>query len=148
MFNSRISSDRRTIGLSLHRCSWLVVIVVASLALFIALGGVGFAATVAAEEGRSIEVIDLRSISPLDTATVLASLAKTHRAVIVDEGAGKPVSPTSPWASGPAPNPPPRRGTSTSTLFIPMPSTLAAVRCTCVGPCVDENIFTLSCSVG
>ena len=32
------------------------------------------------------EVIDLRCLRPLDTATILASVAKTHRALIVDEG--------------------------------------------------------------
>ena len=31
-------------------------------------------------------MIDLRTLRPLDTATVLASVAKTHRALIVDEG--------------------------------------------------------------
>ncbi len=31
-------------------------------------------------------MIDLRTLRPLDTDTILASLAKTHRAVIVDEG--------------------------------------------------------------
>jgi pyruvate dehydrogenase E1 component beta subunit len=31
------------------------------------------------------EVIDLRLLRPLDTSTILASVAKTHRAVIVDE---------------------------------------------------------------
>ena len=36
-------------------------------------------------EGISAEVIDLRVLRPLDTATVLASVAKTHRAVVVDE---------------------------------------------------------------
>ena len=39
-----------------------------------------------AGEGVSAEVIDLRSLRPLDIDTVLASLAKTHRAVLVDEG--------------------------------------------------------------
>ena len=39
-----------------------------------------------AEQGVSAEVIDLRTLRPLDMATVLASLAKTHRMVIVDEG--------------------------------------------------------------
>ena len=39
-----------------------------------------------AEEGIEAEVIDLRSLRPLDTTTILASVAKTHRAVIVDEG--------------------------------------------------------------
>jgi pyruvate dehydrogenase E1 component beta subunit len=36
--------------------------------------------------GIEAEVIDLRSLRPLDSATVLTSVAKTHRAVIVDEG--------------------------------------------------------------
>jgi pyruvate dehydrogenase E1 component beta subunit len=39
-----------------------------------------------AGEGIELEVVDLRSLRPLDLETVLASLAKTHRAVIVDEG--------------------------------------------------------------
>ncbi|MBM4133556.1 MAG: alpha-ketoacid dehydrogenase subunit beta [Nitrospira sp.] len=39
-----------------------------------------------AGEGIEAEVIDLRSLRPLDTPTILASVAKTHRAVIVDEG--------------------------------------------------------------
>ncbi len=38
-----------------------------------------------ASEGISAEVIDLRVLRPLDTATILASVAKTHRAVIIDE---------------------------------------------------------------
>jgi pyruvate dehydrogenase E1 component beta subunit len=32
------------------------------------------------------EVIDLRTLRPLDDKTIMASVAKTHRAVIVDEG--------------------------------------------------------------
>ena len=39
-----------------------------------------------AVEGVEAEVVDLRSLRPLDTETILASVAKTHRAVIVDEG--------------------------------------------------------------
>ena len=39
-----------------------------------------------AAQGVSAEVIDLRTLRPLDMATVLGSLAKTHRMVIVDEG--------------------------------------------------------------
>jgi pyruvate dehydrogenase E1 component beta subunit/2-oxoisovalerate dehydrogenase E1 component len=38
------------------------------------------------KEGISAEVIDLRSLRPLDDATIAASVQKTHRAVIVDEG--------------------------------------------------------------
>ena len=35
--------------------------------------------------GIDCEVVDLRSLRPLDTDTVVASVSKTHRAVIVDE---------------------------------------------------------------
>jgi pyruvate dehydrogenase E1 component beta subunit len=37
-------------------------------------------------DGLEAEVIDLRTLRPLDTATILASVAKTHRALVVDEG--------------------------------------------------------------
>jgi pyruvate dehydrogenase E1 component beta subunit len=36
--------------------------------------------------GIDAEVIDLRSLRPLDDAAIMASIAKTHRAVVVDEG--------------------------------------------------------------
>lgn len=36
-------------------------------------------------EGISAEVVDLRTIRPLDLETVLASVVKTHRAIIVEE---------------------------------------------------------------
>ena len=39
-----------------------------------------------AGEGIEAEVIDLRVLRPLDDTTILESLARTHRAVIVDEG--------------------------------------------------------------
>ena len=39
-----------------------------------------------AGEGIDADVIDLRSLRPLDMHTVLASVEKTHRAVVVDEG--------------------------------------------------------------
>ena len=44
------------------------------------------AATQLEAEGISAEVIDLRSLRPLDRATVLASLKKTNRLVIAEEG--------------------------------------------------------------
>jgi pyruvate dehydrogenase E1 component beta subunit len=44
------------------------------------------AAEALAAEGVSAEVIDLRVLRPLDMATVVASVARTHRVVIVDEG--------------------------------------------------------------
>ena len=43
------------------------------------------AAETAATEGTSVEVIDLRSISPLDFATVTASVRRTGRLVVVHE---------------------------------------------------------------
>ena len=43
------------------------------------------AATAAQEDGRSLEVVDLRSLSPLDLPTVLASVRRTRRAVVVHE---------------------------------------------------------------
>jgi pyruvate dehydrogenase E1 component beta subunit len=39
-----------------------------------------------AAEGVECEVVDLRSLRPLDLDTVLASVVKTHRVVVVDEG--------------------------------------------------------------
>jgi pyruvate/2-oxoglutarate/acetoin dehydrogenase E1 component len=44
------------------------------------------AAEILAGDGLDAEVIDLRSLRPLDMPTILASVRKTHRAVIVDEG--------------------------------------------------------------
>jgi pyruvate dehydrogenase E1 component beta subunit len=38
-----------------------------------------------AGEGISVEIVDLRTISPLDSETVLKSVAKTRRAVVVHE---------------------------------------------------------------
>ena len=44
------------------------------------------AAELLAAEGIAAEVIDLRVLRPLDTGTILSSVAKTRRVVIVDEG--------------------------------------------------------------
>ena len=43
------------------------------------------AATAAAEEGRDVEVIDLRSLSPIDMSVVVASAQKTGRVITVHE---------------------------------------------------------------
>jgi pyruvate/2-oxoglutarate/acetoin dehydrogenase E1 component len=55
-----------------------------------AYGGTLFKALDAAEElaseGIDAEVVDLRVLRPLDDETILGSVTKTHRAVIVDEG--------------------------------------------------------------
>jgi pyruvate/2-oxoglutarate/acetoin dehydrogenase E1 component len=44
------------------------------------------AATALATEGIEAEVVDLRSLRPLDDATIMASVARTRRVLIVDEG--------------------------------------------------------------
>ncbi len=44
------------------------------------------AADLLAADGISAEVIDLRSLRPLDLAAIKASIAKTHHAVVVNEG--------------------------------------------------------------
>jgi pyruvate dehydrogenase E1 component subunit beta len=53
-------------------------------------GGTFFKTLEAAEElareGVDAEVVDLRILRPLDTATIVDSIRRTHRAVIIDEG--------------------------------------------------------------
>jgi pyruvate dehydrogenase E1 component beta subunit len=44
------------------------------------------AAETLASEGIEAEVVDLRVLRPLDISTVLTSVRKTHRAVVIDEG--------------------------------------------------------------
>jgi 2-oxoisovalerate dehydrogenase E1 component beta subunit len=53
----------------------------------IAYGAMVHAATAAAEEveGASIEVLDLRSLAPLDEEAILASVGKTSKVLVVDE---------------------------------------------------------------
>jgi pyruvate dehydrogenase E1 component beta subunit len=46
------------------------------------------AAAAATEEGWDVEVVDLRSLSPFDDATVSASVRRTGRAVVVHEASG------------------------------------------------------------
>ncbi len=46
------------------------------------------AAMVATQEGRDLEVVDLRSLSPLDDAVILESVRRTGRAIVVHEAAG------------------------------------------------------------
>jgi acetoin:2,6-dichlorophenolindophenol oxidoreductase subunit beta len=44
------------------------------------------AAETLAAEGIDCEVIDVRTVRPLDTATILHSVQKTNRLVVVEEG--------------------------------------------------------------
>ena len=57
---------------------------------FITYGGSLYKTLEAAEklaaDGMSCEVIDLRSLRPLDDATIMSSVRKTNRVIIVDEG--------------------------------------------------------------
>jgi pyruvate dehydrogenase E1 component beta subunit len=46
------------------------------------------AAAIAADEGTSIEVIDLRSLSPIDYEPILASVQKTGRLIVAQEAPG------------------------------------------------------------
>ncbi len=46
------------------------------------------AASAAIEEGWDVEVVDLRSLSPFDDATVAASVRRTGRAVVIHEASG------------------------------------------------------------
>ena len=56
------------------------------VAYSIAVGVCLDAATELAKDGIEAEVVDLRTLRPLDTAAVLASLRKTNRMVVVEEG--------------------------------------------------------------
>lgn len=46
------------------------------------------AAEIAAEEGTSLEVIDLRSLSPIDYGPILESVARTGHAIVAQEAPG------------------------------------------------------------
>jgi pyruvate dehydrogenase E1 component subunit beta len=41
-----------------------------------------------AKEGIEIEIVDPRTLRPMDSATIIGSVRKTHRAVVVEAGAG------------------------------------------------------------
>ena len=62
-----------------------ITIVTVSHAMYMALDA---AVILAAEDGISCEVIDLRTIAPLDADTVLASLRRTSLLLVVSEAAG------------------------------------------------------------
>ncbi len=65
-----------------HRAGRDVTLVSYSIGVEVALA----AAEALAGEGISAEVLDLRSLRPLDEAAILESLARTHRMVVVEEG--------------------------------------------------------------
>jgi pyruvate/2-oxoglutarate/acetoin dehydrogenase E1 component len=46
------------------------------------------AAEILDKEGISVEIVDPRTLRPMDTQTIIGSVRKTHRAVVVEAGAG------------------------------------------------------------
>src|SRR5207302_9524119 len=42
------------------------------------------------KEGISVELVDPRTLRPMDTETIINSVRKTHRVVVVEAGAGFP----------------------------------------------------------
>jgi pyruvate/2-oxoglutarate/acetoin dehydrogenase E1 component len=46
------------------------------------------AAEVLDKEGISVEIVDPRTLRPMDSETIIGSVRKTHRAVVVEAGAG------------------------------------------------------------
>ncbi|MCS7087287.1 MAG: alpha-ketoacid dehydrogenase subunit beta [Thermoflexales bacterium] len=44
------------------------------------------AAKILAEEGIDVEIVDLRTLRPMDVPTILESVRKTNRAIVVEEG--------------------------------------------------------------
>jgi len=41
-----------------------------------------------AKEGISVEIVDPRTLRPMDTETIVGSVRKTHRCVVLEAGAG------------------------------------------------------------
>ena len=88
LYNSKGTLDIKTtpplpIGKALvHRVGKDITILAYGINLFKALE----AAEVLAEDGIDAEVIDLRSLRPLDDESIMNSIKKTHRVIVVDEG--------------------------------------------------------------
>ncbi|HEY7698664.1 MAG TPA: pyruvate dehydrogenase complex E1 component subunit beta, partial [Vicinamibacteria bacterium] len=76
--SARVAIDRAAV----RRRGTDLTLVTYSASLFKALD----AAEELSREGIEAEVIDLRTLRPLDDATFLESVKKTHRALVVDEG--------------------------------------------------------------
>jgi pyruvate/2-oxoglutarate/acetoin dehydrogenase E1 component len=76
------ASDVKLDGARVHRSGKDVTLVTYGASLW----RCATAAEELAASGIEAEIIDLRSLRPLDDATIMASVRRTHRAVIVDEG--------------------------------------------------------------
>jgi pyruvate/2-oxoglutarate/acetoin dehydrogenase E1 component len=66
----------------IHRSGKDISILTYGISVFKALE----AAETLAREGIDVEVIDLRSLRPLDDEAIMTTVRKTHRVMIVDEG--------------------------------------------------------------
>ncbi|MDP3465685.1 MAG: alpha-ketoacid dehydrogenase subunit beta [Sulfuricurvum sp.] len=87
LYNSKGSLDTTSIPLAIgkakvHREGKDLSILTYGISVFKALE----AAEMLASEGIEAEVIDLRSLRPLDDEAIMATVRKTHRVMIVDEG--------------------------------------------------------------
>ena len=76
------AADVKLEGARVHRAGRDVTLVTYGASLWRCME----AAEALAAEGIEAEIIDLRSLRPLDDATVLASVRRTRRVVVVDEG--------------------------------------------------------------
>ncbi len=87
LYNSKGSLDAKATPLPIgkafvHKEGKDITILTYGINLFKALE----ASEVLEKEGIDAEVIDLRSLRPLDDETIMASIKKTHKVVIVDDG--------------------------------------------------------------
>jgi pyruvate/2-oxoglutarate/acetoin dehydrogenase E1 component len=76
------AADVKLEGARVHRAGRDVTLVTYGASLWRCME----AAVVLTAEGIEAEIIDLRSLRPLDDATILASVRRTRRVVVVDEG--------------------------------------------------------------
>ncbi|MCD6432719.1 MAG: alpha-ketoacid dehydrogenase subunit beta [Sulfurimonas sp.] len=87
LYNSKGSLDTKAIPLAIgkalvHKEGKDITILTYGINLFKALES----AQILAKDGIDVEVIDLRSLRPLDDETIIKSIKKTHRVLIVDDG--------------------------------------------------------------
>jgi len=87
LYNSKGTLDTSSLPLAIgrakvHRSGKDISIITYGISVFKALE----AAETLAQEGIDAEVIDLRSLRPLDDEAIMNTVRKTHRVMIVDEG--------------------------------------------------------------
>jgi len=87
LYNNKGALDKQAVPIpigkaSMHRQGKDISIITYGISLFKSLE----AAEILSKEGIEAEVIDLRSLRPIDDETIMSSIRKTHRVLIVDEG--------------------------------------------------------------